>query len=112
MNILVSGGAGFIGSNLVDALLQQGHSVTIIDNFITGRRVNVAHLDGHPDVTLVERDIVDPLDDLSADFVYHLASPASPVGYGRHPLETMRTNSLGTERLLELARRCDAPFLL
>lgn len=112
MKILISGGAGFIGSNLADALLEQGHSITIVDNFITGRRVNVAHLAGRPDVTLIERDIIEPLDDLFADVVYHLASPASPVGYGRHPLETMRTNSLGTERLLELARRCGAPFLL
>lgn len=112
MNILISGGAGFIGSNLADALLAQGHTVTIVDNFITGRRVNIAHLTGRSDVRLVERDIVSSLDDLSADIVYHLASPASPVGYGRHPIETMRTNSLGTQQLLDLARRCGAPFLL
>ena len=109
----MAGGAGFIGSHLCDSLLADGHDVTAIDNFITGRRRNVAHLANHPRFTLVERDIVDGVADLKlpVDWLFHLASPASPVGYMQHPFETGLTNTLGTLRLLEYARLRGARFV-
>ncbi len=113
LRVLLAGGAGFIGSHLCDSLLADGHHVTAIDNFITGRRKNVAHLAGHPRFTLIERDIVDGIEDLDlpVDWLFHLASPASPVGYMRHPFETGLTNTTGTLRLLEYARQHAARFL-
>lgn len=111
MRVLVSGGAGFLGSHLCDQLLQNGHSVIALDNFITGRRENLAHLAGEQCFTLLEGDLCQaPLPDVEA--IFHLASPASPEGYGRYPLETMLVNSTGTHRLLELARAQGALFLL
>lgn len=110
--MLVSGGAGFIGSHLCDSLIADGYQVVCVDNFITGRRKNIAHLLDHPDFTLVEHDIVEPLDELiGAERVFHLASPASPVGYMRYPIETHLVNSVGTHNMLRLARRCDATLL-
>ena len=80
MRVLVAGGAGFIGSHLIDALVGRGDEVVCVDNFVTGRRENVAHLDGDPRVELVEHDVTSPLPDLgSFDAVMDLASPASPV---------------------------------
>jgi nucleoside-diphosphate-sugar epimerase len=111
VKVLVSGGAGFLGSHLCDALLNEGHEVTAIDNFITGRRENLAHLEREPRFALREGDLCQaPLPEVDA--IFHLASPASPVGYGRHPVETMLVNSHGTHRLLELARSRGAFFLL
>jgi UDP-glucuronate decarboxylase len=111
MKVLVSGGAGFLGSHLCDLLLQQGHEVTVIDNFITGRRENLVHLKGEKRFALQAGDLCQtPLPEIDA--IFHLASPASPVGYGQHPIETMLVNSQGTHRLLELARDRGAPFLL
>jgi UDP-glucuronate decarboxylase len=111
VKVLVSGGAGFLGSHLCDALLREGQEVTAIDNFITGRRENLAHLEHEPRFTLHEGDICQaPLPEVDA--IFHLASPASPVGYGRHPVETMLVNSKGTHRLLDLARSRGALFLL
>ena len=107
----MTGGAGFIGSHLCDRLLAAGHTVVCVDNFITGSRRNLETLTGHPRFELLEHDVVDPFD-AEADLVFHLASPASPKGYGRHPLETAMTNSLGTVNLLELARRNGARFLV
>jgi UDP-glucuronate decarboxylase len=111
--VLVAGGAGFIGSHLCDSLLADGHSVTAIDNFITGRHKNVAHLQHHPRFRLIERDIVQGIADLDlpVDWLFHLASPASPVGYMQHPFETGLTNTLGTLRLLEHARARAARFV-
>ena len=111
MRTLVAGGGGFIGSHLCDALLAQGHSVVAVDNFITGQRRNVEHLQANPRFQLVEHDVITPLD-LKADVVFHLASPASPIGYLKHPVETSLVNSIGTHNLLELARRNNAAFLL
>lgn len=110
LRVLVAGGSGFIGSHLCDSLLADQHDVIVVDNYITGRRKNLAHLAGHPNLYVVEHDIVDELD-LEADWVFHLASPASPVGYMRHPFETMLTNSLGTYQLLGLAERNSARFV-
>lgn len=110
--MLVSGGAGFIGSHLCDSLLADGHEVIALDNFITGRAVNVQHLADHPRFTLIEHDVVEPLDlDLPIDRLYHLASPASPVGYMRHPIATHLTNSVGTLNMLQIAQRDGACFL-
>ena len=112
MTSLVAGGAGFIGSHLCESLLAEGEAVVCVDNLVTGRRANVAPLLAHPAFTFVEHDIVDPLPPLPrVDRVYHLASPASPPDYQRHPLATLRTNSEGTRRLLELAARDGARFL-
>jgi UDP-glucuronate decarboxylase len=110
VHILVAGAAGFIGSHLVDRLLADGHAVTGVDNMITGRARNIQHLDNHPRFTLLSHDIINPLS-IEADQIYHLASPASPVGYMRHPIETHLTNSVGTYNLLRLAGATGARFL-
>ncbi len=111
MRVVVTGGAGCIGSHLCSRLLDDGHEVVAVDNLITGNRRNVAHLLGRPDFSFLERDVVQPLD-LQAEAVFHLASPASPRGYLDHPVETALVNSLGTHQLLETAGRCGARFLL
>jgi UDP-glucuronate decarboxylase len=111
MQIVISGGAGFIGSHLVDACLTRGHRVIVIDNLLTGRRENLAHLADHPRLRFLERDVIEPLPEVEGELYLHLASPASPVGYARYPIETMLANSLGTQRLLDLARRDGATFL-
>jgi nucleoside-diphosphate-sugar epimerase len=116
MRILITGGAGMIGSHLIDALLDGGNEIVVVDNFLTGRRENLAHLATSPQVQVVEADIsaaaklpeaVGPV-----DRVYHLASPASPVDYARYPLETLMTNAAGTRNALDIARRWRARFLL
>ena len=112
MNVVVTGGAGFIGSHLCEALLGLGHSVVALDNFLTGTSDNVAHLRHRDAFTLIEADVTEPLPALAPDAIFHLASAASPEGYGRHPVETLMTNSLGTYHLLELAHRQGARFLL
>src|SRR5690242_2990313 len=102
MRILISGGGGFLGSHLSDLLLGQGHEVVAIDNFITGRPENVAHLQGHPRFTLIKHDVIEPLKfDGPVDRIYHMASPASPVGYVKHQVATLKVNSQGTWNLLE-----------
>lgn len=112
MRILVTGGAGFLGSHLVDALLAEGHDVLVWDNFITGSRENIAHLRDASRFTFVAHDIIQPLPDTGPlDRIYHLASPASPEGYRGHPIETHMTNAVGTYHLLELARATGARFL-
>jgi dTDP-glucose 4,6-dehydratase len=112
MKILVTGGAGFIGSHLCERLIADGHSVVAVDNFITGSRNNVAHLIGHPQFELIEADIIKgcPYDG-KLDAVMNLASPASPVGYLDNPIETMLVGSHGTHHALELARKNNARFL-
>jgi nucleoside-diphosphate-sugar epimerase len=112
VRVVISGGAGFIGSHLVDRYLAAGHAVDVIDNLITGRRENIAHHLGNPRFRLLERNIVDEQPDVTGDLYLHLASPASPVGYGRRPIETMLANSAGAQRMLDLALRDGATFLL
>ncbi|HEX6512086.1 MAG TPA: UDP-glucuronic acid decarboxylase family protein [Chloroflexota bacterium] len=112
LNALVSGGAGFIGSHLCEALLDAGHRVICVDNLLTGRRSNLETLLPRSGFTFVEHDIIEPLPaDWPANAVFNLASPASPVGYFNHPIETARVNAEGTHRLLDLARRHGASFL-
>jgi nucleoside-diphosphate-sugar epimerase len=105
-----------VGSHLVDALLARGDAVIVVDNVSTGRWRNLAHLEQRPSLSLIEADIVAPADPpwqiAAVDRVYHLASPASPVDYGRNPIETLMTNAAGTRAALECAARCGARFLL
>jgi nucleoside-diphosphate-sugar epimerase len=111
VKILVTGGAGFIGSHLCAALLADGHEIVCVDSFITGNRRNIAHLLDNPHFRLIEHDVIEPLD-LDAQAIFHLASPASPPGYLKFPLKTALTNSHGTYNLLELALRHQAMFLM
>jgi dTDP-glucose 4,6-dehydratase len=113
MRILVTGGAGFIGSHLCDHLLGQGHEVVAVDNFCTGSRRNIAHLADHPGFTFIECDITGGLAvDGKLDGILHFASPASPIDYQELPLETLRVGSTGTDVCLELARAHGARFIL
>ena len=108
---LVTGGAGFVGSHLCDRLVGDGHEVTALDNFYTGSRRNVAHLDDEPRFTVVEHDVVEPFPDLGRfDWIFNLACPASPVHYQRDPIFTTRTSFSGALHSLELAQRCGARF--
>lgn len=108
--ILVTGGAGFIGSHLVDALLQQGHEVLCLDNFFTGSKINVTqHLD-NPRFEVVRHDVVEPIL-LEVDEIYNLACPASPVHYQHNPVKTVKTNVLGTLNMLGMAKRVGARIL-
>jgi UDP-glucuronate decarboxylase len=111
MRILVTGGAGFIGSHLIDRLMHQGHEVICLDNFYTGDKRNIHQWLGHANFELVRHDIVDPIK-LEIDQVYHLACPASPVHYQANPIKTIKTNVLGTINMLGLAKRVKARFLL
>ncbi|HEX5417327.1 MAG TPA: UDP-glucuronic acid decarboxylase family protein [Chloroflexota bacterium] len=113
MRALIAGGAGFVGSHLCDWLIQHGDEVVCVDNLITGQSENVAHLETQRRFQYLSADIVEPITvDGPIDAIFHLASPASPVGYLRNPLKTLQVNSVGTNRLLDLAREKGAKFLL
>ena len=108
--VLIAGGAGFIGSHLCEAYLAKGWEVLCLDNFVTSRRSNVAHLLGNSNFELVRHDIIEPyLADV--DLILNFACPASPVHYQDNPIRTVKTNVLGTMNLLGLAKRCGARFL-
>lgn len=109
--MLVTGGAGLVGSHLCASLVNQGHEVIAIDNFITGRARNIASIAGHPNFSLIEVDVVSGVDVSTIDQIYHLASPASPVGYLANPIETHLVNSVGTKQMLDLARQEGACLL-
>jgi UDP-glucuronate decarboxylase len=111
MKILVTGGAGFIGSHLIDRLMEQGHEVICLDNFFTGTKRNIQHWMGHPNFEIIRHDITDPIK-LEADQIYHLACPASPVHYQYNPIKTLKTNVIGTMNMLGLAKRIKARFFL
>jgi dTDP-glucose 4,6-dehydratase len=113
LHIVVSGAAGFIGSHFCDRLLQEGHTVAALDNFLTGTPANLNHLAGRPGFWMVRQDITQPFAvDGPVDCVVNMASPASPKDYLEHPIETLDVGSLGTRRMLELAREKSARFLL
>ena len=109
---IVSGGAGFLGSHLCDQLLEKGHRVICVDNLDTGSLQNIEHIDDADFVSL-NRDVTEPLFiEEDVDFVFHLASPASPIDYARLPLHTLKVGSYGTHNMLGLAKRHRARFLL
>jgi len=110
MRVLVTGGAGFIGSHLCERLLRDGQEVLCLDNFYTGRRRNVRHLMGEPDFEIIRHDIVQPIL-LEVDRIYHLACPASPVHYQYNPVKTIKTCVVGTLNMLGLAKRVKARIL-
>eukprot|EP00536_Pseudo-nitzschia_multiseries_P004978 jgi/Psemu1/238101/estExt_Genewise1.C_890011 len=109
--ILVTGGAGFVGSHLVDKLMMEGHEVTVVDNFFTGQKKNVAHWMHHPNFSLVVHDVTEPLT-VEVDEIYHLACPASPPHYQFNPVKTIKTSTMGTLNMLGLAKRVKAKVLL
>ena len=111
MRILVTGGAGFIGSHLIDRLMEQGQEVICLDNFYTGARRNIVKWLGNPYFELIRHDITEPIR-LEVDQIYHLACPASPIHYQYNPVKTIKTNVLGTLYMLGLAKRVKARFLL
>jgi UDP-glucuronate decarboxylase len=110
MRILVTGGAGFIGSHLCERLVAEGHEVICLDNFFTGRRQNVAHLLDHHRFELLRHDVIEPLL-LEVDQIYNLACPASPVHYQYNPVKTVKTNVMGMINMLGLAKRVRARIL-
>ncbi|MEH2275818.1 MAG: UDP-glucuronic acid decarboxylase family protein [Nostoc sp.] len=111
MRILVTGGAGFIGSHLIDRLMTDGHELICLDNFYTGHKRNIIKWLGHPYFELIRHDITEPIR-LEVDQIYHLACPASPVHYQYNPVKTVKTNVMGTLNMLGLAKRVKARFFL
>ncbi|MGC2432345.1 MAG: UDP-glucuronic acid decarboxylase family protein [Desulfobaccales bacterium] len=109
--VLVTGGAGFIGSHLVERLLGQNHEVLCLDNYFTGSKKNLDHLRDNPRLELIRQDVVTAIM-LEVDQIYHLACPASPVHYQYNPVKTIKTNVLGTLNMLGLAKRVKARILL
>lgn len=116
--VVLTGGAGFLGSHLGDALLDRGDEVVVVDNFLTGNRANIAHLLEHPHFELIEADVIDGIPvDGAVDVVMHFASPASPhptsqKSYLTHPLATLKAGSYGTHHALDLAHRHGARFMI
>jgi len=109
--ILVTGGAGFVGSHLVDTLMMDGHQVFVADNYFTGSKRNIEQWIGHENFEMVHHDIVNPLY-MEVDEIYHLASPASPPHYMYNPVKTIKTNTVGTVNMLGLAKRTKAKILI
>ena len=109
---LVTGGAGFLGSHLCDALLAEGYGVIAVDNLLTGRQANLDHLRNEPRFEFRKLDINEPFDCGAVDYVFHFASPASPVDYTVHGIDTLKVGSLGTFHALEVARKYGAKYLV
>jgi len=110
---VVTGAAGFLGSHLTDLLLSRGHRVIGIDNFVTGSVDNISHLGGHPQFKFIEQDVTEFIFlDVPVDYVWHFASPASPIDYLELPIQTLKVGSLGTHKALGLAKNKNARFLL
>ena len=112
MRVLVTGGAGFLGSHLCDVLIGEGHQVVCVDNLITGRLRNLEHLRNEPRFTFQQHDICEPFDYGAVDYLFELASPASPIDYITYGIETLKVGSIGTLNSLELARKYKAKFLI
>ena len=108
---LVTGGAGFVGSHLIDRLMAKGEEVICLDNYFTGRKDNIRHWISHPNFELIRHDVTEPIR-LEVDRIWHLACPASPVHYQFNPIKTAKTSFLGTYNMLGLARRVGARLLL
>jgi UDP-glucuronate decarboxylase len=111
MRIIVTGGAGFIGSHLIDRLMKEDHEVICLDNFFTGTKRNIEHWFGHPNFELIRHDITEPIR-LEVDRIFHLACPASPVHYQYNRIKTTKVSFLGTSNMLGLAKRVKARFLM
>lgn len=111
MKIMVTGGAGFVGSHLVDKLMMEGHEVIVVDNFFTGQKKNIEHWMHHPNFSVVTHDVTEPIM-LEVDQIYHLACPASPPHYQYNPVKTIKTSTMGTINMLGLAKRVKARMLL
>jgi UDP-glucuronate decarboxylase len=111
MRILVTGGAGFIGSHLIDRLMKEQHEVICLDNFYTGTKNNISKWIDNPHFELIRHDITEPIR-LEVDRIYHLACPASPVHYQYNPIKTTKVSFLGTSNMLGLAKRVKARFLM
>lgn len=112
MHALITGGAGFLGSHFCDALLADGHTVLCADNLLTGRMENLAHLVHEPRFEFLRQDVCQAFDVGKVDYIFHFASPASPVDYLKHGIETLQVGSAGTIHCLELASQYNAKFLL
>src|SRR5215467_9511823 len=112
MRVLVTGGAGFLGSHLCDALVADGHSVVCVDNLLTGRRSNLVQFFNEPRFELIERDISHPFDAGKVNYVFHFASAASPEDYMRHGIATLKAGSYGTINALDVAHKYQAGFFL
>jgi UDP-glucuronate decarboxylase len=110
MRILITGGAGFLGSHLCDQLIAAGHEVVVADNLYTGSKTNISHLLSNPNFEFIRHDITFPLY-LEVDAIYNLACPASPIHYQRHPVQTIKTSVVGAVNMLGLAKRLDIPIL-
>jgi UDP-glucuronate decarboxylase len=109
--ILVTGGAGFVGSALVSALIMRGNEATVLDSFLTGKETNLKHLISSSSLKIIKQDVQDPIIGLKPEEIYNLACPASPVHYQKDPVNTTVTNVLGAINALDLARTCDARIL-
>ena len=110
---VVTGGAGFVASHLIDRLLADGLKVVALDNFVTGSRANLAHLTDNVDFKLIEHDVSEPFDvDGDVAFVFHMASPASPIDYVEIPVETLKAGSYASHNALDLALRKGATYLV
>jgi len=110
MKLLVTGGAGFLGSYLVERLLDEGHEVIALDNYFTGSKENLMHLSGDPKLEIIQHDVTSPIN-LEADGIFNLACPASPIHYQSNPVQTMRTNVHGAINVLDLAYATNARIL-
>ena len=110
MRVLITGGAGFVGSHLTDKLLASGHEVIVVDNYFTGSKANIAHLRDHPGFEIIRHDVTFPLY-VEVDAIYNLASPASPIHYQHDPVQTTKTNVMGAINMLGLAKRLRVSIL-